>query len=168
MIFFRKFVDKIQVCLNLSGIKLFTWRRMYSYVQLWHLFEFFLEWQIFEIEIVEKIKPRFMISHLMVSHFMVNHLMVSHFMVNHLKVSHFMVNHLMVSHFMVNHLKVSHFMVSQSLFPANRAFLWINFEKCGNTRQATEGNVIWSIGFACWITMDTHTHTHTHTHTQNI
>jgi hypothetical protein len=57
---------------------------------------------------------------------------------------------------------------SQLPFLANRAFLWDKFEKCGKTRQATDGNVIRSMGFACWVTMDTHTHADSHTHTHRI
>jgi len=33
----------------------------------------------------------------------------------------------------------------QSLFPANRAFLWDKSEKCGKIRQATDGNVMCSV-----------------------
>ena len=36
---------------------------MYSYVHLWYLVEFFLEWEIFQIVVAEKIKPHFMVSH---------------------------------------------------------------------------------------------------------
>jgi hypothetical protein len=31
-----------------------------------------------------------------------------------------------------------------------------------------DGNVIWRMRFACWITKATHTHAHTHTHTEYV
>ena len=34
--------------------------------------------------------------------------------------------------------------------------------------QATDDNVIWHMGFACWTTKAIYTHTHTHTHTECV
>jgi hypothetical protein len=41
--------------------------------------------------------------------------------------------------------------------------LWDNVEKYRWTGQATGGNIIWHMRFACWITKATDTYTHTHT-----
>jgi hypothetical protein len=36
--------------------------------------------------------------------------------------------------------------------------LWVNAEKCGRAGQATDGNIIGRMCFACWITKATDTH----------
>jgi hypothetical protein len=44
------------------------------------------------------------------------------------------------------------------LFPESRSLKWDNVEKFGGAIQTTDGNIIWRMRFACWITKaKTHT-----------
>ena len=43
-------------------------------------------------------------------------------------------------------------------FSENRVVYEIMWKKCGRTRQATDGNIIWYMCIACWITEVTETH----------
>jgi hypothetical protein len=58
----------------------------------------------------------------------------------------------------------THILCSITCFP-KIVPLWGNVTKC-RTSQATDGNIIWHMCFAWWITKATQTHTHAHTHTQ--
>jgi hypothetical protein len=87
---------------------------MKTYLHLWqYLAEFFLEWEMCQTKVVEKIK--------------------------------------------------THILCSITLSQKS-CRLWDNVEKYGTAGQATYGNIIWRMRFACWITKATGTHSEYLTH----
>jgi hypothetical protein len=53
----------------------------------------------------------------------------------------------------------THILCSITFFlPRKSCRSWDNVEKCGTARQATDGNIIRRMRFACWITKATDTH----------
>jgi hypothetical protein len=54
---FQRFVDKIQVPLKSDNYGYYTWKPIYIYVNF--LMNFFVEWEVFQIKVVEKVKTHF-------------------------------------------------------------------------------------------------------------
>ena len=53
-------------------------------------------------------------------------------------------------------------MFIEIFFPPKIAPVYeITWKHFAQPEQATDGNIIWRVHFACWITKDTHTHIHT-------
>jgi hypothetical protein len=105
--FFRKGVEKMLVALqSANNNRYFTWRP--TDIHFWkYTAQFFVEWNILQTKVVEKIK--------------------------------------------------THILCSVTFFRKSRR-LWDNVEKYGRAGQATGGNIIWRMRFACWITKATNTH----------
>jgi hypothetical protein len=80
---------------------------MKTYVHLWYLAELFLEWEMFQTKVVEKIKTHILCS---------------------------------------------------IIFFRKSCRLRGNVEKYVRARQATDDNIIWRIGFLCWVTTATDIH----------
>jgi len=52
----------------------------------------------------------------------------------------------------------THFTFNISFFPLKSCRLWDNVEKRFRAGQATDDNIIWRVGFACWVPKATNTH----------
>jgi hypothetical protein len=57
----------------------------------------------------------------------------------------------------------THILCSQTFFRKTWR-LWNNVEKYDGAREATDGNKIWRMRVACWISKAAHAHVHAHAH----
>jgi hypothetical protein len=117
----------------------------------WYLAHFFLEWGMFQTEVVEEIKIGILCS---VSFSRKSCRLTDIHFWSYLAVLLRMRN---VSDKSCRENQNTHF-VFNNFFFRKSCRLWDNVQKYGTARQATYGNITWRMRFACWITKATDTH----------